>query len=723
MNMPTQKLLFPTVAEYIKSLSGVDTSLSTGDNKDVIDDDTPITASYFDGEYKSTFKDNIWFVSELYRLNFEASADHLSFSDIQEIKVLSFLFLEIPLPRGEGLYKRLLSPKTVVSRTATLKALKKTSALNGKTLFSLFSEKTVSSELAREIQYAENNNGENFSLIISNLQGILAHVSYLSKRHLNISFDVSENLNKVLKSAYDRARASSEQHTVIPPIIYSQIYIDGLNIIKEWDSNKFYKDANELLTAYTDLSDTGSNNKKPAGVSRKAFQGRLSAFLTHEEKTYQKPGNYHFFKNKIKKIGQVDSSSFFYGSRNITGVTYEIRRVQAFLARFIMQETGMRENELICLLDEDLKTFKTPKGIVYAIQGKETKISGGERVCWIVSKNGKAAHEILRQLSNFSYQIHIKPTDRPKWLFPRLSCAIVDKEPQKNGSMFSFPDGRSVYCTDVVSKPVSITSLFKYDDPENKDKTTWLDRVGDYTLSSPDVNFLRTYATQHNNLNDNVQPEQVFAITEHQFRRSLAFYASGSGLLPITDLKFQLKHLAIVTTYYYADGGKALQLSGLLLDDETYKELNDNMIKESEHVDIILRKELLRTLDESSETVFGPGRNVLKHFSESIKHSNNPDKQWSDLAKDGAIKTKELPHGWCITTQPCDDFANQNFQQCFNCANGILERDKCITLIQEIRDRAKSAKYDFNKRSLTNLADKMENTARGMYPTIFKDII
>ena len=53
------------------------------------------------------------------------------------------------------------------------------------------------------------------------------------------------------------------------------------------------------------------------------------------------------------------------------------------------------------------------------------------------------------------------------------------------------------------------------------------------------------------------------------------------------------------------------------------------------------------------------------------------------MAREGAIKTKELPHGWCITTQPCDDFANQNLFQCFNCANGVLDRDKSIALINE----------------------------------------
>jgi hypothetical protein len=213
----------------------------------------------------------------------------------------------------------------------------------------------------------------------------------------------------------------------------------------------------------------------------------------------------------------------------------------------------------------------------------------------------------------------------------------------------------------------------------------------------------------------------VFSVTEHQFRRSLAFYGSGSGLLAIADLKHQLKHITSITTYYYANGGKALLLSGLILDEETYKELNDYIIANTEHTDTISRKELISILDDSAHTLFGPGLIAVKKFTESINYSSNPDKEWSDLAKEGSIKTKELPHGWCITTQPCDDFANKNFDQCFNCANGVLDQDKSIALISEAKNQAKKAKNDFNKRSFTLLAERIETAATDMYPGLFEN--
>jgi len=729
MKQTTCKILRPDAWENIQSVTGtrLDTNPTTEKNQ-FIDEATPITASYLNDSYTNIFKDETWKISESKQINFSTGVENLNIDEILEIKTLSYLFLEIPFARAQGLYKSLLSPKSAMIRASTLKALKKTTTLKDNTIISLFTDIEISNKLAKEIQLAEKAKTPGFSLIITNLQALITHVRYLSINYLDITTAYSENLENTLAGAYKRARATSEQHTVIPPIIYEKIYSDAIDIIKNWNFKKFDKDAGNLISAYTNLGDTGSNSFKQAGISRKAYQGRLIKLLSHEEKIYDRPGNYEYFKNKVKSVGQVESTSFFFGSKDITGITFEIRRVQAYLARLILQESTMRENDLIHLLNEPIKTISTSKGTVCQILGKETKISGGKRTGWVVSKNGTIAHKILRQLSDLSYQIHIKNSELPKWLFPRIACALVDKGAKNIVGELIFPDGRSTPHTTVDDKPITITSLFNYKEKNITDKNTgekingqWIARAGTYTLSDADVNFLQTYSSIHNRLNNNVQPGQVFSITEHQFRRSLPFYASATGLLSIADLKHQLKHKSIITSFYYADGGRALQASGLLLDDDTYKEMNEYGIKNIDQTDTILRKELIQTMNSSKHTLFGPGLKAVKQFTESIKQSQNPDKEWADLAKEGAIKTKELPHGWCITTKPCDDFANQNFSECFNCANGVLDKEKTVTLIKNIKEQAKSAKNHFNKRNFTNLAGRVEEAATKMYPTLFTD--
>ena len=728
MKQATCKILRSDAWENIQSVTGVvvDTK-PTPEKKQFIDENTPITASFLNGSYTNIFKDDIWKISESKQINFSTGVENLSTDEILEIKTLSYLFLEIPFARAQGLYKSLLSPQSALIRSSTLKALKKTTTLKDTTLLSLFTNVETANALAKEIQQAEKSKTPGFSLIITNLQALITHVRYLSINYLDITTAYSKNLEKTLAAAYKRARATSEQHTVIPPIIYEKIYSDGIDIIKIWDFKKFDQDAENLISAYTNLGDTGSNSYKQAGISRKAYQGRLAKFLSHEEKIYDRPGNYVYFKNKVKSVGQVEPTSFFFGSKDITGITFEIRQAQAYLARIILLESTMRENELIHLLNEPLKKIPTSKGIVYQILGKETKINRGKRVGWVISERGSIAHKILRQLSDFSYQIHIKTSELPQWLFPRLACALVDKGSKNIVGELTMSDGRTTYYAVVDDKPITLTSLFNYKEKDLKDKNTgekingqWIDRTGGYTLSDADVNFLQTYSSLNNRLNDNVQPGQIFSITEHQFRRSLPFYASGTGLLSVADLKHQLKHTSIITSFYYADGGRALQASGLLLDDETYKEMNKYAIKNIDQTDTILRKELIKTMDSSKHTLFGPGLKAVKQFTESIKKSQNPDKEWADLAKEGAIKTKELPHGWCITTKPCDDFANQNFSECFNCANGVLDQEKSVALIKNIKEQAKSAKNEFNKRNFTNLAGRVEKAATKMYPNLFK---
>jgi integrase len=587
---------------------------------------TPITASYLHDTYNSFFKDDIWIISEAHQLNFNSGIENLSASEIMEIKVISYLFLEIPVPCSQGLYKTRLAPKTVHIRVSTLKALKKTSTLKSQPLLSLFSDINVANNLAKEIHLAEKNNTTGFSLIVANLKGLITHIKHLSLNYLNIKAAYSEQLNEVLNITYTKARNSSKQHTIIPPIIYAKIYTDAINIIDKWDSKKFEDDKKQLLDAYNNLNSTGSNNKKKAGITRKAYQNRLNDFLTHKDNIYERAGNFEFFKDKIKSVGQVNVSSFFYGVKNVTGITYEIRRIQAFLDRLILQESGMRENELIHLLNEPEKIISTPKGTVFQILGKETKISKGKRTGWVVSKNGVNAHNILRQLSDFSYEMQIASTFTSCWLFPELACAIADKGSKGEITPWTTPDGRTAYIKAPKEKPISIESLFKAQELDDNKKSKRIDRTGNYNLTDADVNFLHKYSSPLNKLNDDVLPNQHFTITEHQFRRSLAFYVSGSGLLSISDLKHQLKHTALITSLYYAEGGKALQQSGLLLDDDTYSEMSQYAIKNLEQTDTISRKELINIVDESRATLFGPGLIAVKQFTESIKHSENPDK-------------------------------------------------------------------------------------------------
>lgn len=462
----------------------------------------PIGASYINDSYSSVFSDSIWKVSETKQINFTTGLDSLNSADILEIKTLSYLFLEIPFARAQGLYKSLLSPKSAQIRASTLKALKKTNTLKDKSILSLFTDVNIANTLATEIKQAESNQTPGFSLIITNLQALTTHVRYLSLNYLNITPTHSEKLEKTLAGAYKRARAraKSEQHTIIPPIIYAQIYTDALDIINNWKFDKFEKDAKNLISAYTNLSNTGSNSNKQAGISRRAYQGRLTKFLNHKEKQYLRPGNYEYFKNKVKSVGQIEPESFFYGTKNIEDITHKIRRIQAFLARLILLETTMREEELRHILNEPIQIIQTSKGMVFQILGKETKISGGKRTGWIVSKNGNLAHKILRQLSDFSYQIHIKSSKSSKWLFPRIACALVDKGSKNIKGILTTPNGQSTFYTVVDDKPISLTSLFKYRQTNAKDgktgkkiKNRWVDRTGDYMLSSADVNFLRTY--------------------------------------------------------------------------------------------------------------------------------------------------------------------------------------------------------------------------------------
>ena len=157
MNQVAYEILRPNAFDYIQAVIGlvVEKDFTTSiENKKRVYDNTPITASYLNDSYKSVFKDDVWIISETNQINFTTLAEGLSFDEVLELKTLAYLFLEIPFPRTQGLYKTRLSPKTALIRASTLKALKKTNSLKSKPILSLFTDIDVANELAKEIQVA-----------------------------------------------------------------------------------------------------------------------------------------------------------------------------------------------------------------------------------------------------------------------------------------------------------------------------------------------------------------------------------------------------------------------------------------------------------------------------------------------------------------------------------------------------------------------------------------
>ena len=158
MNQAAYDILRPFAFDYIQSVIGcvVEKDCSSLiENKKRIDDNTPITASYLNGSYKSVFKDDVWVISETNQINFTTGVEDLNLEEVLELKTLAYLFLEIPFPRAQGLYKTRLSPKTALIRASTLKALKKTKTLKSKPILSIFADIDVANQLAGEIQDAE----------------------------------------------------------------------------------------------------------------------------------------------------------------------------------------------------------------------------------------------------------------------------------------------------------------------------------------------------------------------------------------------------------------------------------------------------------------------------------------------------------------------------------------------------------------------------------------
>jgi hypothetical protein len=159
-------------------------------------------------------------------------------------------------------------------------------------------------------------------------------------------------------------------------------------------------------------------------------------------------------------------------------------------------------------------------------------------------------------------------------------------------------------------------------------------------------------------------------------------------------------------------------MSNLSLPAKEHKEMLEMTRADQGSMNIINRKNLIDIVQVDSDSYFGGAKKYLKEFSVIIKTSENPEETYRNFAKDGTLRTNELPHGYCITNEVCDDFANRNFSECISCSNAFLSIKGVINLITRLRSAADKATSSFNKLNFAKLADKIEAEYRTKWPNL-----
>lgn len=160
----------------------------------------------------------------------------------------------------------------------------------------------------------------------------------------------------------------------------------------------------------------------------------------------------------------------------------------------------------------------------------------------------------------------------------------------------------------------------------------------------------------------NVEVGQPWALSTHQFRRTLAFYCIKNRLGTLVALKQQFKHLYLAMTEWYTNGGKLASLRDLKVDSAVKDALNE--INAETTANKIFKQW------HSDEKLSGThGKAIMKMRGDVPTIYSSWDVIYKAV-KDGKLTLHGSMHSYCKSGYQCDMDGVIAPQFCVDCGSG-----------------------------------------------------
>jgi hypothetical protein len=327
----------------------------------------------------------------------------------------------------------------------------------------------------------------------------------------------------------------------------------------------------------------------------------------------------------------------------------------------IQAYSGMRRSEVEGLRLGCIKKSTVAGKTSYFITGATTKQKGGhsQAARWVTSPEGARAIKCAEQIAGAIYSIIDIDLDTKKPYKAKLPLFVSIKYLKPTESQSS-----------VDRKNISISHLAAAWRPE------FISCIST-TITEEDIEELE-YVDPHRPWRDECEFKigTFWPLTTHQFRRSLALYASRSGLVSLPSLRRQLKHITEAMTLYYARGSAFAKdlMSGTRHFGKEY------WIAQPESEALAYIKHVLMS-DEKlfggyGGRVFGPGS------KEKLTGTYSEDRDRTIArARRGELSYKETVLGGCTEPGTCDKKALRSIVSCLNCAQAVIKLSKLEVVV------------------------------------------
>lgn len=529
-----------------------------------------------------------------------------------------------------------LKPTTLFTYLKALRSIANFAADKNVSLISVLSEKEILKKYLRT---------KPVKTTLAALRVVLHHLLTIGPRVSGI-YGVNQELVLLVKLAIKQS-GKDKQHPVIPNRIFAKLITDLSTFFEEL---QIYEERIYALI---------SEMEKNKGYGRE--------HATQREHGIRKL----YFPTFMEAIALHDLEEFSqkFGIKKSISVGNFIKKIQHAAQTTISIFTGMRRGEVVNLKINCLYGVNQ-KNEPITVKAVTSKLHDQDLVTeWISSSAIIAPIRIAENLSRIILaSITLPMEERP--LFPStkylgFSCAV----PSNNK--------RTVINASSV-KSAECFTLFN---------------SNPYIISKEDLVFLDNIDPLRDWSNENAfKLGAIWRFTNHQYRRSLAYYVAQSGLVSLPELKQQLKHITKAMTLYYSKfhASKRSKVS-------YYNEFYDYVLDVKPEADAVA---YLTNVIKSEDQLYAAKGKRVDHAHKLFLTDDRED--LVKRFKKGEIAYSDTPVGVCTTNEPCTKRAMIEVSACINCPSAIIKPSNLERVIQRqkllLKECARNSTDDFEYR-------------------------
>lgn len=473
------------------------------------------------------------------------------------------------------------------------------------------------------------------------------------------------NLLKLLQSKHRLTEDLTECHPLIPTRLFGKLIGGALEQLK---AAEHYL---PNLEAYIKAVNADPN----LGVgARQDYMNNLKRVMKfYPDRTVQSwrdtKGHSLSTAKTLERFG-LTSYAEKVGFRDLASIDGHITHLQVLCIFLIHAFSGMRTSEVKVMpfnstINPNIKGFGTLPIFVSHLQKFAQRGHFSRPQVWATSEEGLYAVRIAKQLSRLRwFRTHAIGKTLPNNIPLFVGSGVNNTSPQIH---YSLPIATITFAT--ASWRAACQSL-------------------GLIIEEEDMEELRLFdAFRAWDENKNIAVGKIWPLTSHQFRRSVAVYASRSGMVSLPTLKTQFKHLSEVMTALYSENSTFAQ--NFLIDENGVPFDNGSVLMSfRDAVAFNTSVRFHEQVIQSERHLIGPiGAEIQRAKDKNSLPKIFQSREETQMAvRQGRFNFKETPVGGCVLKGSCPHFAIDLVLPCTSgCEHAILKPEKLATYIESLR--------------------------------------